>query len=414
MSRSGFWLAVLALSAAPLILVPAISFADVAGVQNYVSVAGGDGVHVVGYSSQFPNFSGGAVDNRYPSSVVRQDATPASVGTGTYEDIGPLGQTVTADTPAQGAAPVAVAKYPGGPADAHIDDSAHNNPDSFATAHADIAKADVSSAYAGDATCSCKGATAEAHTIITPDGSLVVSVHSHSGDFSQGAGLVQVTSVDITLVVTISAVDGIAHVTKLDITGGAASVAGQPVSAGGSGVTVGPQSQPLPGVPPPPGSGDTYQIYTIAPETTIDGKGCPSGFSQCHIHVRASGTHVGVSQPASPGVPQQSTSYVLGEAEVDAVLAPAVPIPVDNGGGSTFGPPVAGYAGGPPTTFDNGAPVTTTATQPVTITPRKTGLTVQLPPIDRKPLARLFLLWETLLIAGAAAWVMARKAPAVS
>src|SRR5258708_10278786 len=78
-----------------LLLLAATVMAEVpASVDSYGGNAFASGVHVIVGSNNDPNFSNGAIGNRYPLAQAGQDISPASSATASIDDYGPLVSTV--------------------------------------------------------------------------------------------------------------------------------------------------------------------------------------------------------------------------------------------------------------------------------------------------------------------------------
>jgi branched-chain amino acid transport system ATP-binding protein len=220
------------------------------------------------------------------------------------------------------------------------------------------------------------------------------------------------------------------------ITGGQVTVNGQPVIVNDQGVTVAdrkvipciqapqpPAGAPKPPNPPPPpavvppvpplpgsggsGSGSSsgssggaapstcvpgvdityFKFYTVAPTKTIDGS---------HVRIWATGLHVVVTHPSpGPGVPTQSSEYVLGEGFADTTAGSGM-------GGFGFGEGFGDFGGfGGFDMSGAGAAGPGNAANAI-----GTALVA-----NRVPLALMFLTLEALLLASAAAWVWARNTP---
>jgi hypothetical protein len=139
-----------------------------------------------------------------------------------------------------------------------------------------------------------------------------------------------------------------------------------------------------------PGVDITYfKFYTVAPTKTIDGS---------HVTIWATGLHIIVTHPSpGPGVPTQSSEYVLGEGFADTTAGTGMGGPgVGFGDFGGFG----GFGG-----FDSmgaGAPGGAEGVA------KALGATLV---ANRVPLAFMFLMLEALLLASAAAWVWARNTP---
>ena len=413
--------------------------ADVpANVSTYGSFGYATGVHVIYYTDAYPNFSTGAVDNHYPLAKVRQDSSPLSDATATYSDVGPLGQTVAAcSDPSQCAnrpgVPYANAHYPGGKSKDHVDSCTPSaaasgqagacpstgQPASYADTSAAELAAAASGYYAGGGTQPFSGAEGDSHSTVAEDGSLLVTTHSavHNATFAGGA--IQISKVEVTTTVKTSG--GTATV-DARVTVGQVLINGQPAAITDQGVTV-QQNQVIPcsAVPtapplPPPLSTstpaaapacvpqvetDTFKVYTVSPKKTVNGD---------HGTVSASGLHVLVTQPSAPGAPAQRVEYVFGEGFADAQLTPADVAAGSTDGGTggdmSFGDLSFGDLGAVGDTGDMGAPDTGA---PAAAAPTSAQHVAALVAVNRRPLALLFLFWEAVTMAAAAAWVWSRR-----
>jgi hypothetical protein len=418
-----------------------VALADVPA--SYVSYGYGTGVHTIGGSSAFPNFNNGAVNNHYPLAQVQQDGSPSTTAVATYSDSGPLAatagsqynQSCSAGNPPpppsmcqnpNNQVPYATSRYPGGPDKAHVDSCTasfasqqQQNPcpsgQAASRADSDAAQlsADASGFYAGGGAQPFSGASGESHTVVSADGTIIVTTHSEVQNF--GLGTVQVSKVVVDTTATSDSSTGTAgaHVVVGQVT-----VNGQPVNVTDQGVTV-QQKQPLPcpstpAVPsPPPAPGGlplpggsqpasggscvpafdvTYmKIFTAQPTKTVNGT---------HATAWATGLHILVTHPSpGPGVPQQSVEYVLGEGYADAQVGGA------GGDFFAFGFSASDFGFGSAGDSGFGAPAGTGL--PSGISNAATALLT-----NWKPLALMFLTLEALVIASAAAWVWARNVPA--
>ena len=439
--------AVLVLGA--VVLVPAFALASVPS--SYTSFGYATGVHGIAGSDAFPNFQNGAVNNRYPMAEVQQDASPSSAAKATYADSGPAAATAGSQynqscstsgsqpPPPQMCAnpnnqvPYATATNPG-PSHGHIDQCNGCGSGPYADANASELSADAAGYYAGGGTQPFSGASGKTNTVMDSGGTLTVITHSAVDSFGFGTVQVSKVAVDITATSSLSGGDGQAHVSVGQVTDN-----GQPVSVNDQGVTIvdkqpvpcssvpkPPAVQPPAAVPTPPavpvplpvggggsggGSGTTttrpgtssgcvpvvnltyITIFTVAPTKSVDGS---------HVTIWATGLHVKVTQPSpGPGVPSQSAEYVLGEGFVD--------LQAGGGGGldfSGFGGFGGGFGGGDFGGFgdQSGAGGDAGVGSPAA----QLGAALA---ADRIPLAFMFLTFEALLLAAAAAWVWARNAP---
>jgi hypothetical protein len=370
-------------------------------VDSYASIVYGAGVHVIELTNAYPNFTSGAADNHYPLSNAKQDITPSAQGRGTFSDQGPAGTAVLGAGGANNKVPTAQATCPGGPSNSHVDDGSPQ-PQSYSDAQATEFSSDDSSSYAGGSNCGCTGATSETHTLLTTVGASPVLTawgHSHTSDFSQAGGAVKVSSVDIT--VKVHSTGGVATIDQLDISGGKAFINGQQqdLNGQGSGGSVCPSQ--IPGTTP---GCQNVQVYAVAPEKTIQGN---------HVIVRAAGTHVVITQPPAGGKENQ-VEYILGEVQIDVYLTPKIDLPVvgsiDTGGTIVPGGfDASGYTGAPPPLPAAAPSYPSSGYQQTIGNPTPKPQTVLLA-TDKKPLAKLFLAWEALVMGTAAAWFIARHA----
>jgi hypothetical protein len=439
------------LALASVVLVPAWVLAEVP--PSYNSFGYATGVHYIAGSDAFPNFEHGAVNNRYPLAEVEQDGSPSSTADATYSDSGPLVATAgsnynqgctTGDKPPpkeicqnpNNQVPYAKSTSPGGPDKSHIDGCGNHQPCPAAGADSEAADlyALASGYYQGGSTSAqpFNGASGTTRTQMDQGGNLTVTTHSEVQDWSMGNVHVSKVTVDVKAVSNLSGGSGEAH-----ITGGQVTFNGQPVSVNDQGVTVadkkpipcvpGPPPAPVPAPappPPPPGPGGIippvlvpaggggssggssgggtpttcvpgvdityFKFYTVAPTKTIDGS---------HVNIWATGLHIVVTHPPpGPGVPTQTSEYVLGEGYADTIAG--------TGQGGGFGAGFADFGGfGGFGGFDSigaGAPGGAQGVANAI----GTALVA-----NRLPLALLFLTLEALLLASAAAWVWARNTP---
>lgn len=426
----------LVLAAASVVLVPAFALADVPS--SYTSYGSAAGVHAIGGSDAFPNFQNGAVNNRYPMTEVQQDGSPSSTAVATYSDSGPAAATAGSQynqscsnsgsqpPPPQicqnpnNQAPYARATYPG-PSHAHIDTC--NGCDAGSRADSDAAQlnANASAYYAGGGTQPFSGAWGQSHTVIDSGGTLTVTTHAEVDSFAIGTFKVSKIVVDLRASSSLSGAGGDAR-----ITGGQVTANDQPVNVSDQGVTIQDKqvlpcsSVPKPTVPAPPagpsaplpiptgpsgsGSGSsstsgcvpvvdvTYiTIYTVAPTKTVDGS---------HVLIWATGLHVRVTHPSpGPGVPTQTAEYVLGEGFADLQVG---------SGGAAFGFGFGDFGGFGGDFGGSGGFGDQAGAGGLGTAAGQLGATLA---ANRIPLAFMFLTFEALLLASAAAWVWARNAP---
>lgn len=384
----------------------AISATGVAAPLSTVDVYGGNaqaaGVHVIGYTSNFPNFSTGAIDNRYPMATAGMDAAPSARAIASVNDYGPLG----ANLAASGAPRVqyAEAQFPSPPGKPH--DSYSQGPDT-SVADAREFGADSSSTYNGDPTQPVHSSTAESHVVISGDGALTINTHSHVSNADFAGGALHIGSVDVIAKVVSAGGKGTPSAT---VTVGGATANGAPITITDKEITI--QGTSLPVSPGTTLGTPVVKVFSVAPEMKHEG---------ANASVFATGVHVVVTQPAPPGVPAQSVEYVLGEGAAEGFAIPAAPeVPgVDTTGvGVIANDP--GYS--PPTTTVISNTVTAPSNPtgytgaPVNNAPRVPGKVkkpvrhVALVQPVRPPLAMLFFLWEALVLGTAAALVWARRA----
>lgn len=340
-----------------MLATPAAALAQVpSSIGAFVSDGYASGVHVIASSSAFPNFDKGAVYNRYPLAEVQQDASPSSTAHATFSDSGPLAatggsqynQSCSAGNPPppssvcqnpNNSVPSADSNYPGGPSSAHVDSCGGQSTCPAAQANSDASElgANALGIYSGGAGQPFSGASGESHTYVTSGGVLYVITHSEVQSFVIGNVSISKVVVDTIATATNSSATADARVTV-----GSVTVNGVPVTITDQGITVqqksvscpstpgggggpapgGPAVPTPPALPSPPAlpgdssgcatsaDGTFVKIYAVAPQKSVNGT---------HGTVGASGLHVIVTQPTpGPGVPQQSTEYVLGEGFADA------------------------------------------------------------------------------------------------
>jgi hypothetical protein len=355
--------------------------------------------------------------------------------------------------------PYSKSTSPGGPEKSHIDACNNHSPCPAAGADSEAAAlyALATGYYQGGATSAqpFSGASAMTRTQMEQSGYLTVISHSEVQTWAMGHVSVSKVTVDVKAVSSLSGGSG-----EATITGGQVTFNNNPVTVNDQGVTIqdnrvitcidapkppapppgvpnplqpasspspssSPSSNPGPPGPPPPPviptlpggrlgasmassspAADTaptcvpgidvtyFKFYTVAPIKTIDGS---------HVTVWATGLHIVVTHPSpGPGVPTQTSEYILGEGFADTMagtgMGGAAAFGVDFGGFDGFGDFGGGFGG-----FDaNGA-----GAGPGGIaTTLGTALVA-----NRVPLALMFLTLEALLLASAAAWVWARNTP---
>ena len=447
---------------AAVVLVPAWVLAEVP--PSYNSYGYATGVHYIAGSDAFPNFEHGAINNRYPLAQVEQDASPSSTAVATYADSGPLvptagsaynqGCTTGDHQPPKeicqnpnNQVPYAKSTYPGGPGKTHIDSC--NNPSACPAAGADSEAAQLNATasgyYAGGVSAQqpFSGASGKTSTVVDQGGNLIVLTHSEVQNWSMGNVQVSKVMVDVKAVSSLSGGSG-----EAKVTGGQVTFNGQPVGVTDQGVTVQdkqlipcaavpkpppapappaapppppppPVVPPVPGLPvggssPPPSGGSSgapsgggpapstcvpgvdityFKFFTVAPTKTIEGS---------HVTVWATGLHIVVTHPsAGPGMPTQSTEYILGEGFADTTAGTgAGGSDLGFGGFGDFGG-FGGFGG-----FDSGG--FGADQNPVAGAAKALGTMLV---ANRVPLAFMFLTLEALLLGSAAAWVWARNTP---
>ena len=417
------------ISLACFFATPVTALAQVpAGIGSYVSYGYGTGVHTIDSTSAFPNFQNGAINNHYPLAQVEQDASPSSAARATFSDSGPISATAgsqynqgcSAGNPPpppsvcqnpNNSVPYADSNYPGGPGSAHVDSCGGQSTCPTARADSDAAElaADASGLYAGGGAQPFSGASSWSRTFVSSSGVLTVITHSEVQSFVVGTVAISKVVVDTIVTVTNGSATADAHVTV-----GSVTVNGQPVSITDQGITVQQKSvgcpsapAPVPSPAPPPGgplpsppalpgadsgcvpaADVTYvKIYAVHPVKTVNGT---------HAIESASGMHVLVTHPTpGPGVPQQSTEYVLGEGYAEGSTG-------SGGGGFPGG---FGFNGGD---FGfNGSNGDNSLGSP------NSAANVAHAIFSNRwwPLVLLFLTLEALILGSAAAWVWARNAP---
>lgn len=431
-SRTHRLAAVLAI--AFMLATPVAALAQVpSSIGAFVSYGFGSGVHVIVSSSAFPNFDKGAVYNRYPLAEVQQDASPSSTGHATFSDSGPIAatggsqynQSCSAGNPPpppslcqnpNNLVPYADSNYPGGPSSAHVDSCGNQSPCPAARADSDASDlgANALGVYSGGAGQPFSGASGESHTYVTSGGVLYVITHSEVQSFVIGN-----VSISNVVVDTIATATNSSATADAQVTVGSVTVNGVPVTITDQGITVqqksascpsapgggGPVPAPSPPVvvPSPPAlpgaSSDcatsvdaTYvKIFAVNPDKTVSGT---------HANVDATGLHILVTHPTpGPGVPQQSTEYVLGEGYADASTG---------SGSGGFGFPGGGFNGGD---FGfNGPGGDNGGLSGAGNNPAANAAHVIF--ANRWwPLVLLFLTLEALILGSAAAYVWSRNAP---
>ena len=430
-------------------LLPLGAAAEVpATVSSYGSSATAGAVHVIAGSSAFPNFNPGAVDNRYTLAAVKQDASPASYAVATFEDIGPLAATLV-----PGAAPYARSQYPAGGKSA-IDSCAVgpaaifgvNNfwnqnagsgapqnpvPNPPSSAPCQPVPGIAASSAADELTAASKatmvdtgtfsglngavktvGAAADAGSVLDASGKLVT--YSHSALKSVAIGPLTVNKVDVLARVTAAgghakteSTATIGEILYDDGTGKKTVV----VRAGTDGVYI--AGGKVTDVPPvDQGLEGFYHVWAAAPQKKEDGG---------HGVISLAALHVALVHPVPTGVPQQNVEYVIGEASADAFAVPATPAassaPTDSSSDSAASSGVSSASGSSSASFSGsaGGAVSAEAADTGAGAPAAAGpaaatrpAAAVIPP-NKRGVALLFLLWESLLMATAAAMVWARR-----
>lgn len=396
-------LGIVAICAFPL---AAIGGAEVpATVVVYQGSTRAAGVHEVGGTNNFPNWANGAIDNRYPLAATNQDSSPYSHATASSADYGPAVATVAAgDLPVPCPLPPAACP-PHNPPPATYADAQYPNPpgspdasysagaSDHSEAHAGELLADARGTYSGGSGATFNNSTAEAHSIVKPDGSLVATTHAHVG--SADIGPIHVSNVDVTT--TVTSVNGKATA-KATVDPGQVTNAGTPVQPGSGPTAPAPVDTPL----------LTIQVYVTAPVQDVKGN---------KASIFASGLHVAVRAKSEPTL---FTDYILGEGFSEGFMVNQVALPpvtaavaavdnlgtVDNSGAApTTTTVTSGYTGATPTDIRS---VPKGSGTPVKTAPRrfKTLLASTALPF---PLAPMFFLWEALVLGAAAAIVWARR-----
>ena len=382
-------------------------------------------VHSSAGTNAFPNFASGAVDNRYPLVVVKQGNSPDSDAAGSVNDYGPLGATlITSDCnapppaplpqpnppptpnyclgqPVHDNAPYAHSQFPHPPGKG--DDTYSANGGS-ATVHSEELESHGTGLYNGSGNeptaPTVQNATASSKTIVNADGSIDITTHSHVGSAQfGGAGGLVVTNTDVQTEVKVANSKPVVTAT---VAPGTVTFAGQPVQVSDQGATVGGTGVPVVG-----GLGEAagaaYHVNTVAPQKKTEGN---------RGTVTATGLTVTVIQPGDPahGIPEQDTSYVLGEGYADAFASPSTNLGFDTTA------PIGGTIADTFGSFPNGtsdltgvAPdsLTTARTVPGSKTvgaARGGGLA-----LGQLPFAVLFFIWEALVFAAAATSVYNRR-----
>jgi hypothetical protein len=407
-------------------------------IDAYGGSAYASAIHVTVGTNAFPNFAGGAVDNRYPLVLVAQDVSPASQASSSVDDYGPLGATLITTDCSKPPAPLPnpnpkappnyclagvrdIAPYsraqfpnpPGKPDDRTVFPPATSNVPAalvgqigFATAHAEELKADAFGQYSGlgnEATApAVQNLTAEAHTKVLPDGTLDVTTHSHVAR-AIFAGVLDISNVDV--VTEVKSLGGKAVVTE-SISPGVVKVNGSTIKVDDHGVTIPNPQQPTGNVNAPATGGaqlgtPSFFIRTLHPNQLVNGN---------HGTVNAVGLEVTVMNEGLPskGIESSSATYDLGEGGADGFATPASLIPEINSNSGLVAGAVQdvlgsssypGYTGSAPSTL-------TTRTK---VVPGKNRRLVAASVLARLPLPWLFYIWEVVVFAAAATSVYSRR-----
>jgi hypothetical protein len=438
-----------------LLLLAATVVAEVpASVDSYGGNAFSSAIHVIAGSNNDPNFSNGAIGNRYPLAQAGQDISPASAASASLNDYGPLVSTVLGNDcnapppkplpqpssppspnyclePIRAALPYASAQYPHPPG---VGDAKVNGPNGgdvgTATAHAEELAARADGVYAGSPgpNATFTNATAHSETGVARDGGITVRTHSHVGSACFGScnvtNWLQVTNTDVQTVVTAindtSVRDAVVAPGRVEFCSAPGNC--QLVQVSNNGITVGgvplpsppppPPGVPLPGVPssvPVPGLGGSaespiFKIRTIDPKRAVSGR---TG------SVDAFGLDIEVRQPGNQdlGVPDTRVEYILGEGHADGFSSASLGL----GSGGIFDLSGGGDQGGVTGIIGDIAgsnPAGSSAgVSPPRIRHTITGNAgaLSLAGALRPPFILWFYGWEASALAAAAAMVLARR-----
>jgi hypothetical protein len=440
-------------------LLAATVIAEVpASVDSYGSSAFASGIHVIAGSNNDPNFSHGAIGNRYPLAQAGQDISPASAASASINDYGPLVSTVLGNAcnapppsplpqpspppspdyclePIRAALPYANAQYPHPPG---VGDASTNGPNGSnigtASAHAEELAARADGAYAGSPTsapaAAITNATAHSETVVAKDGSITVKTHSHLGSACFGScnlsNWLVVTNTDVQTIVT--AVNG-KPVPEAVVAPGLVQFCSAPgncqvVQVSSNGVTVGGIPAPTPPPPPPgapvtvpgvpsnvpvPGLGGSaqspfFKIRTIDPKKVVTGS---TG------SVDAFGLDVEVMQPGNQeaGIPDAQVEFIIGEGHAEGFSLASLGLgggSLDLGNGADFGPGVSGIVSEIAGSNPEGSSANVSLPK---IRHTKTGNAggLALAGALRPPFILWFYAWEASALAAAAAMVWARR-----
>ncbi len=434
-----------------LLLLAATVMAEVpASVDSYGGNAFASGVHVIVGSNNDPNFSNGAIGNRYPLAQAGQDISPASSATASIDDYGPLVSTVlgndcNAPPPSPLPAPspqpspnycleqirhdvpYARAQFPNPPG---VADQTVNGPSDpslpplpstgTASAHARELRAYADGVYTGSPDgATFTNATAHSETGVASDGTITVLTHSHVGSACFGScgvsNWLQVTNTDVQTIVT--AVNG-KPVPQAVVAPGQVQFCAAPgncqsVQLSNNGVTVGGVAPPtppppVPGIPtsvPVPGTGASaetpfFKVRTINPIKSVNGS---TG------SIDALGLDVEVMQPGNSGsgVPDSQVEFILGEGHADGFSLASLGLGgggvTDLTGGGDTGALLGSIVGDNP--GGSAAGVTLPAIKHTVIRPGGLALAGAL----RPPFIPWFYAWEASALAAAASMVWARR-----
>jgi hypothetical protein len=249
-------------------------------------------------------------------------------------------------------------------------------------------------------------ATAESHTVLKPDGTLVLTTHSHVGTASFAAGAIEIKNVDVTTKVTSS---GGSATATAQVAPGTVTVNGNVVQLSDQGLTLGGQSQSLNGVSV---STPVFHIFVVTPQKTVNGT---------RAAIDATGVHVGITQPQQPGVANQYVEYILGQGQAEGSVTPAQAVSSSSSGSDGSGGSILDNTGSttPVTTIIN---TTVSVPAPSTATGGGGALTPAAPKggsgrvvypslvrVVKPPLAYMFFLWEALILGATASVVWARR-----
>ena len=422
----------------PVFTLPFVAFAAIpSAIDHDSSSAKAGALHVFTYDTtlQFAT-----VDSTFPRAFTTQNGQSGlgySDATATYHDYGPVGGTLlgvpdglappagppvpppnsTGLNPAW--IPTAHAFYPGTPqstlypAQCSSPQSPPNPPcpgfgapgpppssGSYATARADELSSHAFATYVGQTPTAFQGLTSQSSSVVGSDGSVTSTAQAFVGQATIGPFTFD--KIDVLGVVT--SAGGLGKVEQSSVTVGSVTVNGQTVALTDQGLTVGPEAtdQPI-SVGGSQSAGEiSYTAKLVQPEQTLNGD---------EASVTLTGVKVTVVETIPNPVPVLGShvineEYDLGFATADASLTPssalqAVSLSLPPGLASLPGltPPSAGTF--PSTLQQQG----TAGSHGSTAAIPRLVLTAQ----SRKPLAMFFLVWEALVMCGAAAWVWSRK-----